>query len=294
MPKILIFTPTWRDDSGRLAIHPACQESIEAQTAGFSGVVEWCIGLENPFPVGSHRNVLHQYQTARAHFLSGYYDAMLTVEHDNALPDSHALQRMYDTPADVVYAPYQLRHGALCLSTWRYENDHALGMPLNNYPEELARYRADGVGRVCGCGMGATLFRRHVLEALPFRGGGGDQWAPDIPFAQDALRAHFVSMARFDVPVAHYDGLIRLEPYAIMETLECRATQTVNAIADGQWIALVAGQVYSLRPRVAEDLLSVGYVELLPTPEPAATVEAATIEPAEVAMMPRAKGRKVR
>lgn len=291
MPKILIFTPTWVKGNGEYAIYPLCMESIQAQQTGPDVAISWAIGLENPFPVGSHRNVLAQYQKAREALLHGDYDALLTVEHDNVLPDSGAVQRMWDTQGDVIYAPYQLRHGAFCLSTWRYENDHALGMPLNNYPEELAQFRAAGTGRICGCGMGCTLFRRHVLERLPFRGGDGQQWAPDIPFAQDALRAGFVSMGRFDVPVDHYDGDVRLEPFKWVEKMKFLATQTVNAIADGEWIALVAGQVYELRPRMASDLSRVGYIVSLPA-EP--VVEAATVEPAETAMLPRAKSKRAR
>lgn len=292
MPNVLIFTPTWLREDGSYAIHPACEDAINAQKDGFSGRVDWCIGTENPYPIGSHRNVLHQYIKAREIVLAdGYYDAMLTVEHDNVMPDGMALQRMYDTDGDVVYAPYQLRHGAFCLNTWQYIGDQALGMPLNNYPDELAEYMRAGTGRICGCGMGCTLFRRHVLEQIPFRGGNdGAQWAPDIPLAQDALRAGFVSMGRFDTPVAHIDGGIRLEAYRYVDKMKVTALQTVNAIAAGEFLRLVAGEQYELTPRAVADLASVGYVVVVPDGPETAMLET----PAETAMLPKAKGKRAR
>lgn len=293
MPNVLIFTPTWKTSPGKNAIRPECQESIDAQLAGFAGGVDWCIGTDNPYPVGSHRNVLHQYQNARELFLSdGRYDALLTVEHDNVLPDSEALQRMYDTAADVVYAPYQLRHGAFVLNTWRYENERTLGMSLSNYPNELAHFRREGVGRICGCGMGCTLFRRHVVEALPFHGGGGHQWAPDIPFAYDALAAGYVSMGRFDVPVGHYEGDVLLDAYGSGVTMKYRALQTVNALADNEFIALVAGQVYELRPKMASDLARTAFIE--PVIEEREYAETAMLETPETAMLPKPKSKRVK
>lgn len=291
MPNVLVYTPTWEVGPG-YAIHPDCEAAIKAQRDTFDGKVDWCIGLENPYPIGQHRNVLAQYQKAQEILLADdYYDALLTVEHDNVLTRPDTLQLMYDLQADVVYAPYQLRHGAFVLNTWQYINDVNLGMPLNNYPEELARYKAAGVGRICGCGMGCTLFRRHTLERLQFRGGGGEQWAPDIPFAEDALRAHFVSMGRFDCPVDHWDGEVKLEAYATVEKMKFVAVETVNALAAGEYVSLVAGQVYELTAAVASDLSRVGYIRSLPPA--AAGPETASMQPgAEAAVLPKARRRR--
>ena len=126
MPNLLVFTPTWETGAGQYAIHPECEAAIKAQRMGWPGQLDWCIGNENPYPIGDHRNVLAQYAKARALLLADdYYDALLTVEHDNVLPDAVVARRMWETPADVVYAPYQLRHGAGCLSTWQYIGDGA-------------------------------------------------------------------------------------------------------------------------------------------------------------------------
>jgi len=184
--RLMIFTPTWLTEAGEEAIHPACRESIEALK--IEGSIRWVIGRENPFPVPDHRNVLHQYRAARALFLAGEEDALLTVEHDHALPDPGAVQRMLDTPGDVVYAPYLLRHGWPVLSTWQYINDRNLGMSLSNYRDELERAVRQVVWRICGAGFGCTLFRRHVLERIEFRVEWPQNGAHcDSFFTQDAF-----------------------------------------------------------------------------------------------------------
>src|SRR3972149_2334536 len=99
-------------------------------------------------------------------------------ESAHALPDPGAVQRMLDTPGDVVYAPYLLRHGWPVLSTWQYINDRNLGMSLSNYRDEL--------------------------ERIEFGPSAASNPSPDLGFAEAALRAHFVSYGRFDVPVYHY------------------------------------------------------------------------------------------
>jgi hypothetical protein len=281
MPSVLVFTPTWMRADGSLAMRPECLESVTAQV--FDGEYVHLVGLENPHPIGQHRNVLHQYQVAQAKLLAGEFDALLTVEHDNVLPDENTLQRMWDTPGDVIYAPYQLRHGAFVLNTWQYINDRNLGMPLNNYPAELARYRAAGVGRICGCGMGCTLFRRHTLQRIPFQGGGGEQWAPDIPFAEAALREGFVSTGRFDAPVAHWDGEVRLEAYYSVAKMKFLAIETVNALAAGEYVHLVAGEVIELLPAVASELSRAGYIRSLPD---VGAAETASVQPRENAALP--------
>lgn len=287
-PSVMIFTPTWRDpETHERAMHPACQASIAKQQGQFDGELLWVIGEENPYPIGDYRNVLHQFQFARDVFLDGPFDALLTVEHDNELPDG-ALQLLYDTPGDVIYAPYVLRHGMLQLSTWQYINDRNLGMSLSNYPHELARYKAAGVGRVSGVGNGCTLFRRHVLQRLPFREvGDGRNYCPDIPFAEDALREGFVSMARFDVPVGHWDNGRRLMPYEELPTVLYKATETCNAMADGQVLHLVAGEEYHLTPIQAADLIRAGYLQRQAQPETASIVPGG-----QQAVMPKATRRK--
>lgn len=211
MARLMIFTPTWTTQTGN-AILGQCAEAIQAQIVAGGGF-EWVIGLDNPFPMPDHRNVLAQYQKAREIFLADGYEALLTVEHDNVLPDPGAAQRMLDTDADVVYAPYVLRHGLYELSTWQYINDHKLGRSLTYCSADLLQAREAKAWRVCGVGFGCTLFRRSALEKLEFHKGEGKQWCPDLPFAADALKAGLVSMGRFDVPVPHIEGNRTMKPF---------------------------------------------------------------------------------
>ena len=290
MPSILVFTPTYQREDGSDAIHPLCVDGIVSQQ--FDGLLDWHIGRNNPYPGRTFRNVLAQYQYARRLFLAGAWDALITVEHDNVMTQPDALQRMYDTDADIVYAPYLLRHKSNVLSAWRYENGVNLGMSLSLYPRELEILRRAGVGRVSGVAFGCTLFRRHVLEAIEFRSGESGAEAPDVPFAVDALRAGLISMARFDVEVLHVDGDdgTMLHPYkdGKMDLVDVICRQSVVAYINGASVPLTAGKRYGVPRSALDDLLRAGYVEParveVETPEP---------EPVPFEQAPKAKrGRK--
>jgi len=242
----------------KTAIRTETALSVQAQQV--NGDFDWITPTENPYPAPDLRNVCHQYQCIRETFLAGAWAALVLVEHDNVLPDAGAIQRMYDTPADVVYTPYVFRHGG-GLSTWQYINDTNLGMPLTQHPAELAQAREAGVWRVSGAGFGCTLIRRNVLERIAFRPDSGGQ-APDIPFAQDCLRAGIAALANMTVQVGHYtaEGEL-LMPFWSQAMAQHQAVQTVNVMANGRFIALNAGDVYELTQQEADDLTRVGYVK---------------------------------
>lgn len=264
MAQVLVVTPTWVQEDGTLAMRPECAESVAMQV--FDGEYEHRITTDNPFPPPSNRNVYHQYCAIRETFLAGTWDALLMLEHDNRLPDSDALQRMYDTDAEVVYAPYMLRHGIRVLSTFRWLGPEYvnLGSSLSSFDGDVARARAAVVWPVSGVGFGCTLVRRSVVERIPFR-----EWvpesvsAPDMPFAQDCLKAGIRPMGRFDVPVEHWDAEEWIDPYMTVLHREYRALVTVNAYAGNEhmWIALEEGKTYGLPYDVAYDLTRVGFVE---------------------------------
>ena len=294
MTNVLVFTPTWQRADGSYAIHPDCEAAINTQKVTFNGRVEWCIGLENPYPVGDHRNVVAQYKKAREILLADdYCDALLTVEHDNVMVEPDTIQRMVDVAVgDVIYAPYVLRHGAGILSTWRYEGERNLGMSLTRYPEELARARENITWRVSGVGMGCTLFWRNALEQIDFRAGDGPNYAPDIPFAHDALARGFISMGRFDVPVNHWTGSGWLYPYEGNGVSEYLCRVSGHALTqDGTRFILVAGKYIRMTPEQAAELCSIGYIEL-----PVDETRSATAEPeGEQAVVPTAKrGKKAK
>jgi len=288
--KLMVFVPTWLVDGQRpgtgTAVHPLCSEWLEAQASDADCTA--CVGTDNPYPVGDHRNVLHQYRKAQAQFLAGPYDALLTVEHDMVLPDMNAVQRLLDTDGDVVYGVYLLRHGLRLLSAWRYDNDRNVGMSLSNYPAELHEARSTGAWRVSGVGFGCTLFRRHVLEKIAFRDGGdGVQWAPDIPFAEDALREKFVSVAQFSVLVVHAENDNLLWPFGVdgMETERYTARETINVMVPGgargaSVLKMVKGEAYDLTPDQAHGLVLMGLVDMFDAPV-AAALAAEAGEPIE-------------
>lgn len=301
--RLLVYTPTYTLPDGTEAMSPESVESVRVQQ--IQGDLLHEIGRHNPFPGADHRNVAAQYQQAQAVFLAGDYDALLTVEHDNVLPDSGAIQRLLDTPGDVVYAPYILRHGVAVLSTWQYCGDKNLGESLTLHPEELAQARAANIWRICGVGHGCTLFRRHVLERIQFRSGPGNQYAPDIPFAQDALHAGFVSNGRFDVPVLHRQNADWLHPYDSVSKRRYYCRVTVNALVpDGTRFRLVQGEYIQMTPDQAYDLARAGFITipderlwaasgLPPGRDQAPEIETATAEPeAERAVLPSPKKRR--
>ncbi|MGE5193880.1 MAG: hypothetical protein ACM3U2_15400, partial [Deltaproteobacteria bacterium] len=268
---LLIFTPTWIDpQTNEDAIRPEVERAIKEQV----GIdFDWHVTTDNPYPIydendrrhkTSYRNVLHQYQQARLYFLQGHWDALLTVEHDNVLPDPEAAKRMAETPGDVVYAPYLLRHGQKMLNTFQYINDRNLGMSLSNYRPELSRARQEIVHRISGAGFGCTLIRRHVLEAIEFTGTvpRDQNWCPDLRFAEDCLKKRFISNGRFDVPVLHWDGQTCWHPFQNRRNSVAKyiAVETMNAMAAGRFIRLAQGQEIELTDEEAQELMRMGAV----------------------------------
>lgn len=269
MAKVLVATPTWVQEDGTLAMRPECAASVQMQE--FNGEFTHLVTTDNPYPLGN-RNVFHQYVRIREHFLAGDWDALLTLEHDNRLPDAGALQRMYDTVgpagelAEVVYAPYMLRHGMRVLSTWKYLGPEYinLGSSVSNEDAFVAQARAAVVWPVSGVGFGCTLIRRSVVERVPFRAWEpGTVSAPDMPFATDCLRAGVRPMGRFDVPVDHWDAGEWIDPYMTPVNREYLALVTANAYAgeEQRWIALKEGNRYPLPYDVAFDLARRGLVK---------------------------------
>lgn len=214
---VLIFTPTWIDEQTQAdAIRPECAAAIKSQI--IDGEFDWHVTTDNPFPIGDLRNVLHQYQQAREYFLQGDWEMFLSIEHDCRLPDEHALQRLLETPGDIVYAPYMLRHNLMILNTWRFINWQRMTYindSLTRYPHELSQARQAIVHQVSGAGFGCTLCKRQVLKEIEFTGptDRDKNACPDLRFAETALHKRFMSNGRFDVPVQHYHDGVWLDPY---------------------------------------------------------------------------------
>lgn len=248
MPKLLIFTPTYAN--GPMA------ETLESIKLQRSRRVKWThhVSWHNP-STDAMLNVLAQYQLARKMVLSEDYDALLAVEHDMRLPDKGAVQRMWDTDAGVVYAPYLLRHGQPSISLWRKEERPEMGLTLSLYGSELKRYRELGVGPVSGVGLGCTLIRRKVLEAIPFRGKPGV--ACDMPFAIDCLKRRIDALGRFDVPCDHWNGERWLSCYGDdSELVRVRALVTQDGMKVDRY--------YTRSYAEAQKLSAEGLIDLCP------------------------------
>lgn len=260
---VLVFTPSWIQE-GVEAIHPKCRASVESQQIATDW--QWVVALDNPYPIPDYRNVLQKYQRAQAMVLNGKWDALLTVEHDNVLPDEEAVQRLLETPGDIVYAPYLLRHGTPVLNTFQYVGRRNLGMSLSNYPDELRQARAAVVHRISGAGMGCTLFRRQVLEAIEFDVSSPINACPDMGFATTALRAGFISVGRFDVPVAHYHQGRWLIPFEEEISMNYIARETGQAAVNGRMIRMKSGQPLALSEEEAKALASLGKIDEVEDP----------------------------
>lgn len=320
MTTVMVFTPTWLKEDGQTAMRPETEASLMGQELPDGVTLVWEVGLHNPHPGQSHKNVLAQYQWGRETFLESDAEYLLLYEHDMVMP-AGAVGKMLEAMAGggylgvgqasderratsdeweigVVYAPYLLRHGSWVLNTWEYVNDHALGESFTLNPKLLATARTRNVVRVCGCGFGCTLIRRSVVERFVFRDGGGDQWSPDIPFAYDCLYAGVVAVARMDVDCDHLDGGLRLRPYGGGMTgfVKVKALQTLTAIdGRGGTRRLIEGEEYELGGTLASDLMRAGYVQEIEEIEKPVTevpeYEAAALEPAEKAVRRAVKRR---
>lgn len=256
--RILAFTPTFDD-----AMRPETKASMNAQQ--FDGTLDWIISKDNPYKIPDHRNVLAQYRAGRERCIASGYDALLTFEHDMILPDERAVQRLAETPGDVIYGVYVLRHGAYVLNAYEYINNHALGESLSLHPEKAEAAKGQSAVRVSGIGWGCTLIHRHVLEMFEFPEVDAENPAHDVTFAKECNAANLMQMAQFNVLCGHVSREVTLWPYhayaAVHRTV--RAKYTMNVWENGSSLHVVAGEEYSLLAETAINLERANYVEIL-------------------------------
>lgn len=285
--KVLAFTPTY-EMKGVEQIRPETRAAMARLYVPEGVTLEWVIGRENPWPYPTHKNVLHQYQGARALALAGGYDALWTVEHD-IVPPADAVGKLAGTAAGVVYGVYLLRHGSYVLNAWEYIGEMNLGGSLTIRPAAYEKALEQGWSRVCGCGWGCTWINRPVLERFEFHDDRGKNPAGDLAFAKDCMREGVLCVARFDVPCDHLEGELRLRPFggAVNELMKVEAL--VDVVAPGG-VAMKRGKIYELPRPVASEMVRAGYVLAIEM-EPEA-LETAAMEPApEKAIKPRGKKR---
>jgi hypothetical protein len=136
---------------------------------------DWPAPLEYLFVSGdedaaadSYQQITAKYERARQQALAGNYDAMFCVEADMIIP-SDALRKLAAIGADVAYGMYCWRHEpALGMLNCYPVVGESRGFSLSHFPEQ-ARAVWGHVAKVAGVGLGCTLIRRPVLEAIQFR-----------------------------------------------------------------------------------------------------------------------------
>lgn len=133
---------------------------------------------DNPFFDNNGRhNICHNYNKARRFVLDNGYDYLFTVEADMIIPPD-ALTRLLDVcenqGGDVAYGLYCFRNTSTWSAWTELTMDH--GRSIKKDPQ-AAKAAWGKVIDVAGVGLGCTLIKRKVLEAIPFR---VDDLAPDV------------------------------------------------------------------------------------------------------------------
>lgn len=196
--KVLCVTLLKRTANGQSFYFPRAMDSIYSQC--FQGDVDF-IAPASTDTDDAAKSVATKYERARAWTLSNAYDALFTVESDMIIPPD-ALAKLAGLGVDVAYGLYVWRHGH---HNWNAYTDLKVdkGFPLSDQPEQARKLWGQTV-EVAGIGLGCTLIRRYVLEAVPFR------WRThmhcDWLFAMDAATAGAQQVCDTSVVCGHIAG----------------------------------------------------------------------------------------
>lgn len=264
--KILLFCPTY-ERNGLDMLWPDTEASFAALQPPEGVIVDRVIGRDNPYTEGHrYRNTLHQFQNAQKMALEGGYDALCTFESDMIVP-ADGLIRLWNTPADVVYGLYLLRHGSHVVNAFRWiQGSPNIDQSLSLFPDLYQQGKKAGVCRVSGCGHGFTLIRRAVLERFPFRAWDETSFAPDWAMASDCQAASIEQLCRFDVVCGHIEdnGFI-LWPGkdGSMEFVRVNVIQTFTGICAGTTKIFRAGEVSEITRTEGIEYARAGFLEIL-------------------------------
>jgi len=270
MKKILLFCPTYVKPDGELAIWQETQDSIKDLRVPDGYEVEVEISTNNPNQISGnsrqdHENTLYQYRYARQRIISGDYDYLFIVEHDMIIPD-YALEKLLDTPADVVYGLYLFRHVKPVLNACRDVASRWPDMSLTLFPEIVKKAKHQGWIEVSGSGFGCTLIKRKVLETFDMRRSEvGGHPSPDMPFAADCMRNGFKQICRFDVPCGHIkpDGDI-LIPFergdSMNKPIKIYVMQNFVANLGGKSVPYKEGETAEIPSEYADDYMRCGFI----------------------------------
>ena len=165
--KVLCTTPLLKEVDGRARLYG---RALQSQ---FN--LSWADRLDHFICNGGDdyfhpwQRVTDKYNAARQVALDGGYTHLLTLEHDVIVPPD-ALKKLLDADAPICYALYVLRHKLHNTYPWNAMTK-VEGQNCTSLSEDVdaARKSFGSVINVAGIGLGCTLIRRDVLEALSFR-----------------------------------------------------------------------------------------------------------------------------
>lgn len=197
MKSVLVFTPVHPVKG----LHALTEAAISQLTYPRRDV--WLSYGDNPWThesalTAGRFNILQNYLKARTLFLSGAWDYLMTIESDMT-PPPDVIESLMECDSDVAYSLYCFRPSG----RWSVFKDFRLGYG-ESYTRDEAREFFGSVIESPGCGFGATLIKRHVLEALDFRGYHGT--ACDGYFALDAQDKGFAQKCDTGCLSGHIDG----------------------------------------------------------------------------------------
>jgi len=210
MNKVLIYCPLTPTVPG---IHQRTLESIFAmEWDGQADIVFGKRDREFPLIDQNERNydIANKYNQARKMALAGGYDAMMTIEAD-MIPPGNALNKLSNMGADINYGLYVSRHGKHPWLTLSNVTEQVRGSKGIGETWEERETMWGQVVDTAGVGLGCTLIKRDVLEAIPFRVKDEDI-ANDWYFAIDARNMGFIQKHDCGVICGHIDGYRTLWP----------------------------------------------------------------------------------
>jgi len=155
----------------------------------------------------SYQAVTDKYERARFQALSGGYSHLFCVEADMLIPPD-ALHKLITLDADVGYGLYCWRHGQ-AIGMWSAYPilSNSRGYSLSHNKDE-ARACFGQLAIVNGVGLGCTLIKRKVLEAITFHHADGDATRPipvhcDWMLSEDCQKLSFVQAMDLSIVCGH-------------------------------------------------------------------------------------------
>ena len=281
MDRVLIYCPLTPKAPG---VHQRTLDSIFAME--WDGQADIVFGKHDRYQplrrdISDYENernhdIANKYNQARKMTLEGGYDALMTIEAD-MIPPKNTLERLTKVDADIVYGLYVSRHGKHPWLTMTNVTEQVRGSAGMGETWQEREAMWGKVVDTAGVGLGCTLIRRNVLEAIPFR-VMGEMIANDWYFAIDAREKGFSQKHDCSVVCGHIDGYRTLWPdvadgWLAADEEEINIQEMLD-MAKGKYIALTTldmgdhfvkpGREVELSDEVAEVLLRKRAIKVKP------------------------------